>query len=272
MCRYLLTTLEQNLFHCKRLTKLLQSMCLIWIVFILSLQPVLADLQYIDRGNRYEGVKERQVAGGGVKLISAVINQVHSIQQDNFGYYNLNFYLPNHNQVRDIVVQELKQRKYYWLDKVKIDFFIEQLNNFKWSTKDVIEPLSLSISDLGAVVYLSTPYDNGEIDDYVAPALFYSGKLSSLSKPEYYFSFRLSARARVSYSIRQKGSEDEIYSVGSDEVPSDYPVVIPIGFRLLPTEGIYELQIKGTYLSSYNDFSYIVAFYHKQNLPSMLKQ
>ena len=123
------------------------------------------DLQYQQRGDRYEGIKPKPVSGYDIELISVLVDYQEPFESEGFpNRVKLRFYLDRDETVH-LTVRELDYRTYYWLDKVQPDEPWKQgiQNVFTWSADSVITNLNkqlkptLDLYELGALVRLDTP-------------------------------------------------------------------------------------------------------------------
>src|SRR5689334_4248789 len=94
------------------------QLILVCIVLLSSQYSAMAqgDLRYQDRGNRFEGIKQPQVSGYDIDLLSAIANYKESsttIPEK----LKLRFFL-NQSAQPYIVVRELAVSYYYWMDRV----------------------------------------------------------------------------------------------------------------------------------------------------------
>ena len=75
------------------------------------------DLQYQQRGDRYEGVKPKPVSGYDIELISVLADYQEPHEGEGFPKrVTLRFYLAGDDAVH-LTVRELDYRAYYWLDR-----------------------------------------------------------------------------------------------------------------------------------------------------------
>ncbi|OQW91506.1 MAG: hypothetical protein BWK78_04450 [Thiotrichaceae bacterium IS1] len=237
------------------------STTLLIVFLLLGTQPLFAELDYMSRGDRYEGIKSRPVSGGSfIELVSAVSGgSTGSILE----FCQLKFYIPPPYTVDNIVVQELKPKTYYWLDKVK-KTWQSGFNHYQWPTKEVIVPLEIKeISKLGVVVYLD------KSKKYVTPTTFYSKDISSYSEDTlsgYYFTFRpLTGISSLSYEIYDEKSENDTTLLSGEHAPVsvDQPFTIPIDGNRLQKEGFYELLVKGITSGSSHVHEKVIFYYRK---------
>ena len=126
-----------------------------------------ANLQYQNRGNRYEGVKPAPVSGYEVELISAQAENKNSEQLSDRA--RISFYLDQPGDVH-VVVRERDYKTYYWMDRLQPSpaWRGGVRNVFEWPT-GVIASTGLRLSDLGVVVRLNRPEPS--LVESVAPAL-----------------------------------------------------------------------------------------------------
>jgi hypothetical protein len=231
------------------------------IFWLLGTQSLFADLSYTSRGDRYEGKKDKPISGEFVELVSVVTGStsISSISK----FCRLQFYLPQYSKVDNIVVQELRPREYYWLDKVQKKWLPGEPNNYEWPTEDVLKPLGIEdISKLGVVVRLR----NQSGVEYVTPVKFYS-EIVPISTGEYRFVFRpLTGMKSLDYLVfDQQSSNDTVLVSGNlGKVSANSSLVISLNSRKLQQEGFYELQVNGVTSNNSSVDEKIVFYHHKR--------
>lgn len=165
------------------------------------------ELQYQNRGDRYEGVKLKPVSGYDIELISVLADYREPISEMP-DQLKLKFYLRDAAAVQ-LIVRELDFRAYYWLDRVRPEtaWAAGFENQFVWSTEVVLRPLGLNMYDLGVLARVG--YDAPRLVERVAPAILYHS-----SPPEmiqgYLFTLKTSGDARLSCSIYPAEGEEPI--------------------------------------------------------------
>ncbi len=232
-----------------------------WLVttFILLFTANIAygdELEYQNRGDRWEGIKAKPVSGKDIELLSALAYHGEKWQTIP-SQCKLKFYLPNQKDVK-LKVQELKPKYYYWLDQVipKPRSWQSGFNEFQWATKDVIKPLKLDITKLGVVVSLgkSAKYER------VAPAVFYHSELPKKIKG-YLFHFKVCESSKLKYSIYKAGKKLLTKNLGK-RFPGK-----PFGIfwdSSKAEEGEYELRVQGYFLDNFVPFQHSsILFRHK---------
>src|SRR5262249_46704409 len=116
---------------------------LVGLGLLLLGQGVLAqtELEYQNRGNRYEGIKPKPVSGYDIELISVLADykgQIRALPDQ----IKIQFYLERPSTVF-LTVRELDYKLYYWLDRVmppnpwQAGFG----NEFSWGTDVVLRRL-----------------------------------------------------------------------------------------------------------------------------------
>ena len=132
-----------------------------------------ADLDYQNRGDRFEGVKPKPVSGYDIEVIS-VLADYHVPAERLPDQLRVGFYLQRHTPVY-LTIREQDYRLYYWLDRVKPakEWQAKSVNEYTWSTGAVLRQLDQKLNpyELGVLIRLGreTPAENEEI----APAILY---------------------------------------------------------------------------------------------------
>lgn len=217
-------------------------------------------LQYQDRGNRYEGVKSRPVTAPDLELLCALVDyqeDMSALPRD----LRIRFYLPAEADV-DVAVRDLRHRTYYWMDRVRPEdpWRVGFDNIFRWPTKTVIRHLEgLGPEDLGVVVRLGP--DQGALQECVAPAILFSARCPSAADG-YLFAFRARAKARVSCRIYEKGCSTPLRAQSYDLVLGGMPFAFKWDAREA-AESWYRLDIEGYQINDNRRISKVVDFYHR---------
>jgi len=151
---------------------------LLFLILLISSQAVWADadLDYQNRGDRFEGVKPKPVSGYDIEVISVLADYQDPATQlpDQL---RLGFYLQNQTPVH-LTVREQDYRLYYWLDRVKParEWKAKSVNEYTWSTGAVLRQLDQKLNpyELGVLIRLGreTPAENEDI----APAILYHAR------------------------------------------------------------------------------------------------
>ncbi|HBA72077.1 MAG: hypothetical protein A2X82_02700 [Geobacteraceae bacterium GWC2_55_20] len=244
-----------------RVTVLSFTVIFVLCTFVL-LTPFLAHagFEYQYRGNRYEGVRPKPVAGYDIELISTLVSS-----NENFNHMpdrlKMKFYLPKPSQVY-LTVRELDYKSYYWMDKINpsAPWSPGFSNCFEWSTEDVLKQLrGMNIADLGALARLDRQEPSAL--ERVAPIILYSSQLPTKAD-EYLFTFKTSADARLNCSIYREGGTLALYSINLSRQRGGRPFV----FRWNSSKaarGAYRVVIKGYFLDSNAAIGQAVSFYHE---------
>lgn len=223
------------------------------------------ELQYQDRGDRYEGIKSRPVGGQGLELVSALADT----QDDSSSlpsYLAIGFFLPQNEDVH-ITVRELRYRTYYWLDRVRPEkpWQAGSINVFSWPTATVIEHLEhLTPDDLGVVVTLGK--DTTSLAQSVTPSMLFSSGSSPVARG-YLFTLRTRTRARVACRIYRTRGTEVLAHQSYDPVLGDMPFTFRWDARQTDG-GWYELHVSGYQISDNQPIKKVVRFYHHKALGS----
>ena len=169
------------------------------------------DVDYRDRGDRYEGVRPSPVSGYDIELLSALVDS----QEPSTALparVKVRFFLDAERPVY-LTVRELEVRHFYWLDRAKPSrpWGRGFGNEFAWETHVVLKKLSppLALSELGAVARLDRPEPSA--DERVAPLiLHHSG--TPKTGGGYVFAFKTSTDARLVYRIYRDGNDTPVFT------------------------------------------------------------
>ncbi|MGH8578740.1 MAG: hypothetical protein ACREVK_00995 [Gammaproteobacteria bacterium] len=223
------------------------------------------DLDYQKRGNRYEGIKPKPVSGFDIELLSARID--YRDNTDSVGErFQVRFYL-EHPAPAHLVVRELDNEHYYWLDKVepKSPWQPGFANVFDWPTADVIRQLDgLKLYDLGVVVRLDEP-EPGAIE-HVAPVMLYQSQQPTEVKG-YVFTFRLRDEANVKGTVYNESSGKPLFVQDLGRQRGGRPFTVRWGLTATPARaGAYKLVLAGYVLGTNDPVSQVVHFYHQPEI------
>jgi len=162
------------------------------------------NLEYQNRGDRYEGVRARAVSGFEIELISALVDYEDPTPTlpDTL---KVRFFLEQDSEIH-LTVRELDVKHYYWLDRARSPRPWSRGfdNEFAWPTDLVLRKLDprLALSELGVVARLGRP--DPSADERVAPVVLYHSRRPR-SVQGYVFAFTTSADARVGYALYREG-------------------------------------------------------------------
>jgi hypothetical protein len=220
-------------------------------------------LQYQSRGNRYEGVKPKPVAGYDIELISVLVDYMEEVNQmpDRL---KVKFYLKRPSEVH-LTVRELDYKDYYWMDRVKpTEPWRSGFDNlFEWPTQDVIKRLEgIKMYGLGAVARLEK--SEPSIEENVAPLIFYHYKFPSIIMG-YLFTCKTSSHARLNCKIYKEGESAPLFCQKGSEKRGGRPFTVRWNSSQAE-EGSYKLVITGSFLDDNKKFSQTVKFYHRPNV------
>jgi len=223
-----------------------------------------ADLEYKNRGDRFEGKRSVPVSGAYIELISATVDEptgTEGLPE----HLRVKFFLP-HTIPVFITVRELKNKHYYWLDKVKprkrwrpgFD------NQFSWSSTEVLQHLdAMKLAKLGALVRLEE--ENRSMKERVAPAVFYSS-VSPTHVKAYRFVFILGRVASLRCRIIKIDTPDEpLFHEYRRKALAIKPMFLDWDSSEA-TEGWYRLTIDGRVKGTIEEWIYSVEFYHQPTL------
>lgn len=219
-------------------------------------------LQYQNRGDRYEGLRPKEVSGYDVALLSARVDYSEKAKAwpDEL---RLRFYLPRPEEAF-ITVRQLRPRgTHYWLDKVKPKrpWRPAALNDYAWPTETVLRQLtSVTADDLGAVVRLEKERPGKR--ERVAPAVVY-GAEAPQTAPGYRFTLKTNGAARVTCKIYRDTTE--VFALPKKRRPAGSPFTVRWKSTDQP-DGWYRLVLSGYFEADNSPLDKEVVFYHRAKL------
>ena len=224
------------------------------------------DLQYQQRGDRYEGVKPKPVSGYDIELISVLVDYQEPVETERFPErLSLRFYLEGDDIVH-LIVRELDYRVYYWLDKVRPanPWNPGFQNVFTWPTDPVLNQLvpKLDLYDLGALVRLGNA--TSSTVERVAPAvLYYAYPPAKIDG--YLFTMKTGEDARLMATIIRQETGENMDVQKFKRKRAGRPFTIRWNARdALP--GSYALTITGFSLFTSQSIHKEVHFFHQPSL------
>lgn len=232
-------------------------------VMLLALPQVLwADnLDYQNRGDRFEGVKPKPVSGWNIEVISVLADyQEPSTRLPD--QLRVGFYLQSQIAVH-LTVREQDYRLYYWLDKVKPaqGWYAGSMNEYTWPTTEVLRQLDQKLNpyELGVLIRLGkeTPARNEE----VAPAILYHGHLPDKISG-YLFTMKANGDARLSCKVLRGKESAELMTQTFRRLPGGRPFTVrwdAAGAQ----EGQYTMACTGYFLDTNEELNQTVSFFHR---------
>lgn len=218
------------------------------------------ELEYRDRGDRYEGIKPKPVAGYDIELISVLVNYREERKQTP-NLFKVRFYLKQPSKVY-LTVRELQYKYYYWMDRVKPSkpWRPGFGNLFEWTTEKVIQKLEgLRMYDLGVVARLGKPVPS-KIEQ-VAPSIFYHSQLPSTIEG-YLFTFKTTADARLTCKVFEQGKANPLFAQTFPRKRGGRAFTIRWDSSKA-AEGPYKLIVTGYFLYTNDPIEQTVSFYHR---------
>ncbi len=233
---------------------------LAWLVAPLPLWAE-ANLDYQNRGDRFEGVKPKPVSGYDIE-VSSVLADYQEPATELPDQLRVGFYLQSQTPVH-LTVREQDYRLYYWLDKVKPakGWQAKSINEFTWPTGAVLRQLDQKLNpyELGVLIRLGreTPAENEEI----APAILYHAhppdKIGG-----YLFTMKTNGDARLSCKVFRGKESAELMTQIFRRIPGGRPFTVrwdAAGAQ----EGQYALVCDGYFLDTNQPLRQTVRFFHK---------
>lgn len=242
------------------------------LLFVLSLnlftEPhvwALQDVDYQQRGDHFEGVRPKPVAGEDIELISALIDydEGSSTLPERL---HLKFFLKG-TEPAFVTVREQDYKHYYWLDKV----FPQSAwrpgfdNEFVWSTAAVLRQLDqhFPLEELGVLVRLKK--EGPSEPEQVAPAILYHTKAPQAVNG-YLFTLKTASDAKMSCSVYREGNDKAVVTQGFKRLLGGRPFTVQWDAQKAP-EGAYNLQCAGYFFESNASVRQTVRFYHQPSVP-----
>ena len=224
------------------------------------------DLQYQQRGDRYEGIKPKPVSGYDIELISVLAGYQEPPESDGFPrQVKLRFYLGGDETVH-LTVRELDYRAYYWLDKVEpAEPWKQGFHNiFTWPTDPVLNQLvpELELYEIGALVRLDTA--TSSTIENVAPAILYHTNPPDRIEG-YRFTMKTGEDARLMAEILQQSTGQIMDVQKFRRKRAGRPFTIQWNAKAA-SPGSYTLKISGFSLSTNQSINKEVRFYHQPSL------
>lgn len=219
------------------------------------------EVEYRERAYGFEGVKANPVSGFDVELLSARVDYEDSpsLVKDQL---QLRFFLDRARPV-NVVVRELDQKYYYWLDKVRpqIHGVSGFGNTYHWPTDEVIRKLGqLRPYDLGVVVRLDK--DQPGAVETVAPPVFYQSKLPTEIKG-YSFSFRLRDDSKVKATVYEEANGAPVIAQDLGKQRGGRPFTFKWNLATAPAKpGFYRVVLSGYVADTNSPVSQVVRFFH----------
>jgi hypothetical protein len=219
-----------------------------------------SNLDYQKRGDRFEGVKPKPVAGYDLELLSVLADfrEAAGVMPSTL---RVRFFLKDPVSVH-LTVREQRYEHYYWLDEVvpqspwKVGF-----NEFSWSTGDVLRQIDpkFPIENLGIVARLKDGRPSA--NELIAPAILYHTSLPS-TVAAYLFTIKPASDARMKVEVFKATGDKPVWSSAVPLAAGDEPVSIRWPAGSVPT-GLYRLVVSGYFLDSNQQFTQTVQFYHQ---------
>ena len=234
------------------------------VLVLCTLSPSLwaeSNLDYQNRGDRFEGIRPKPVSGYDIEVISVLVDYQEPADQlpDQL---RIAFYLQGQAPVH-LTVREQDYRLFYWLDKVKPakGWQARSVNEFTWSTGAVLRQLDqkLNLYELGVLIRLKkeTP---ASVED-IAPAILYHAR-----PPEtisgYLFTMKTNGDVRLSCKVYRDGSAEPLMNQSFRRIPGGRPFAVRWDAGGAQ-EGPYSLVCKGYFLDTNHPLQQTVRFFHK---------
>jgi hypothetical protein len=233
------------------------------ILLVLLPQALWAEsqLDYQNRGDRFEGIRPKPVSGFDIEVISVLADYQDSTNQVP-DQLRLKFYLKSQSQV-NLTVREQDFRLFYWMDKVKpaTGWQVGWRNDFEWPTAPVLKQLDakLNIYELGVLVRLGK--DTPRSVEEIAPAILYHSRLPD-SVDAYLFTMKTNGDTRLSCSVYREGESVAIMTQAFRRIPGGRPFTVRWDAQGAEEAG-YTLVCKGYFLDTSQPVQQTVRFFHR---------
>lgn len=224
------------------------------------------DVTYKKRGDHYEGTKKKEISSGyGITAISFVVPSQKNKNQNNQS--KIAFFLPSGHKIHDIIIQEKKPKKFYWLDQfdTTINWKTNGCNTYSWDSA-IIKKLNLSHEKLAVMIKLRST--NRATKNINTPAILYNNHTPNLAEESYRIYFKLrNQKAKLSFYVyNRKNPHYPVLEVGPATFPRGVIPSFSIEFNRLKKEGWYSILVKGYYSMDRSRINYQADFYHKLNI------
>jgi hypothetical protein len=197
-------------------------------------------LEYRDRGDRMEGIRNLWETGGAtIDFLGAYIDGVDFCAIDSVKWVQLKFYLEDSAQL-NIVVSDLTNKNYWMIPHQKR--WNQNWNAFTWAADEVLQKMSIQLHEL-----VPKATKTGSSCQAVPVLLIREG--GQPQRQKYAFVFESSGQAVINVNWLRKAengfSKLESYQINE---PAKTPFVVDREFKTSGApdkEGIYRLQLVG---------------------------
>jgi hypothetical protein len=236
-----------------------------WLLLGVLMAPLTlwadTNLDYQNRGDRFEGVKPKPVSGYDIEVISVLADYQEPATKlpDQLRVW---FYLQSQTPVH-LTVREQDYRLYYWLDRVTPakGWQAKSVNEYTWPTAAVLRQLDQKLNpyELGVLIRLGrdTPAENEEI----APAILYHAQYPDKISG-YLFTMKTNGDARFSCKILRGKESAELMTQTFRRIPGGRPFTVRWDAGSAQ-EGQYALVCNGYFLDTNQPLRQTVRFFHR---------
>ncbi len=236
-----------------------------WLLLGVMMAPLTlwadTNLDYQNRGDRFEGVKPKPVSGYDIEVISVLADYQEPANQlpDQL---RVGFYLQSQTPVQ-LTVREQDYRLYYWLDRVTPakGWQAKSVNEYTWPTAAVLRQLDQKLNpyELGVLIRLGrdTPAENEDI----APAILYHAQLPD-KIGGYLFTMKTNGDARLSCKVLRGKESAELMTQTFRRIPGGRPFTVRWDAKGAQ-EGQYSLVCNGYFLDTNQPLHQTVRFFHR---------
>jgi hypothetical protein len=220
-----------------------------------------SDLDYQNRGDRFEGIRPKPVAGYDIEVISVLVDYQEPAERlpDQL---RIAFYLQGQTPVH-LTVREQDNRLFYWLDRVTPakEWRAKSINEFTWPTETVLRQLDhkLNMYELGVLIRPRREVP-ASVED-IAPAILYHAR-----PPEkiggYLFTMKTNGDARLSCKVYREGETTAMMTQVFRRIPGGRPFTVRWDAGDAQ-EAQYILVCTGYFLDTNQPVAQSVRFFHK---------
>ena len=231
-----------------------------WLCMVHYPSTAQSPLDYQERPYAFEGVKRRPVSGFDIELLSVMADASEKAIEIG-DRMRLRFYLDRHRPAH-LVVREIEQHVYYWLDRAKPpgDWTIGY-NTFSWPTTVVRQLPGLKPADLGVVIRLDRE-EPGAQESVAAASWLAPGEQGATAR-SYAFVFKLREDAQLKATIFDEPAGKPVIDEDLGSQRGGRPFLFRWDVaKTQAAPGRYRLVIKGYLLTNNDPVSQVVLFVH----------
>lgn len=239
------------------------ALCVAWLL-VCSASWAQTELDYQNRGNRYEGLKAKPVSGYDLELISVLAEPSEDLPTLPPAL-TIRFYLERDAPVF-VTVRELDYRHFYWLDHVtpSAPWAKGYDNLFTWKTQPVLQRLrpKIDVDQLGVLARIGSP--NPRSKETVAPVILYGDRPPSRIEG-YRFTLKPNGDARITCKVYPEGATTPIWKRSFPRRLGGRPFTVTWDARQAQP-GAYRFVASGYFLSTNARLMQSIRFWHQPDV------